>query len=87
MTMFFFVFQLDELHQNVEVHPVHVPTAQLIRAIPAASQLLFPVPNDAADDIDNIVVDSYHHLDTIDRGADNYCHQGRIRRLRKYILM
>jgi len=76
--------RLDELHKNVEVHPVHVSAAELIRTIPTAGQLLLPVPDDAADDIDNLVVDSHHHFDTVNRRADNYRHQRRLRRLRMY---
>lgn len=73
---------LDELHKNVEVHPVHVPAAQLVRTISAAGQLLLPVLDDAADDIDNLVVDSNHHVHTVSRRADDYGHQRRLRRLR-----
>lgn len=79
-----FLSVLDELHKNVQVQPVDVPAAEFIRTIPATGQLLLPVPDDAADDIDHLVVDSHHHVDTAHRRADHHCHQRRLRRLRTY---
>lgn len=75
---------LDELHKNVQVQPVDVSAAEFIRTISATGQLLLSVPDDAADDIDHLVVDSHHHVDTAYRRADHHCHQRRLRRLRTY---
>lgn len=76
---------LDKLHKNIEVHFVDVSATEFIRTISAASQFLLPMPNDAADDIDYIIIDTYHHFDTTDRRANNHCHQRRLRRLCTYI--
>lgn len=80
----FFFFLLDELHKNVQVHTVDVSAAESIRTVSATGQLLLPVPDDAADDIDHLVVDPHHHVDTADRRADHHCHQRCLRRLRTY---
>lgn len=71
----------DELHKNIEVHPVDVSTAEFVRTVSTAGQFLLPVPDDAADDIGYIVIDSYYYIDTVSWRADDYCHQRCLRRL------
>lgn len=78
---FLFCFFLDELHKNIEVLSIDVFAAEFIRTISAASQFLLPVPYDAADDINNLIVDAHHHFDTISRCSNNHCHQRCLRRL------
>lgn len=72
---------LDKLHKNIEVHVVDVPATEFIRTISTTSQFLLPVPNDAANDIDYIIIDTHHYFDTTDRRVNNICHQRRLRRL------
>ncbi|KAE9539806.1 hypothetical protein AGLY_005058 [Aphis glycines] len=72
-----------KLHKNIEVHLVDVPATEFIRTISTTSQFLLPVPNDAANDIDYIIIDTHHYFDTTDRRVNNICHQRRLRRLSK----
>lgn len=74
----------DELHKNIEVHPANVLAIEFIRTIPTASQFLLLVSHDAADDIDNLVVDTHHDFDSVGRRANDHCHQRCVRRLRTY---
>lgn len=77
-------FFLDELHKNIEVFPIDVPAAEFVRTISAAGQFLLSVSHDAADDIDNFIIDPHHYFDTVSRCVNNHCHQRRLRRLRTY---
>lgn len=51
----------EQLHQNFKILYNNVPAAELAGAIPAAGQLLFPVPAGAAADPGHLVADSYYH--------------------------
>lgn len=76
--IFFFA---DKLYKNIKVLPVNFPAAESLRTISAASQFLLPVSYDAADDIDNFIVNSNYHVDTISWRANYNCHQRCLRRL------
>lgn len=83
----FLDISLDKLHKNIEVHLVDVPASEFIRTISEASKFLLPVPNDAADDFDYIIIDTHYHFDTTGWSVNHQCHQRRLRRLCMYGLV
>lgn len=71
----------EQLHQDVQVLGGDVSAAEPAGAVPAARQLLLPVPAGAAADPGHILADAHHHGHTADRGASPHSCQGRLRRL------
>jgi len=87
MIVYFLDISLDKLHKNIEVQLVDVSASEFIRTISEASQFLLPMPNDAADDFDYIIIDTHYHFDTIGWSANDHCHQRCLRRLCMYGLV
>lgn len=69
----------EQLHQNFQVHGADVSASEPLRAVPAARQLLFPVPAGAAADPGHLVADMDHHRGAAYRCAAAHRHQGRLR--------
>lgn len=76
----------EQLHQDVQVQRGDVPAAEPARAVPAARQLLLPVPAGAAAHPGHLLADADHHRHPahwrtrLDRG------QRRLRRFRKFTI-
>lgn len=71
----------EQLHQDVEVLDHHVPATEPAGAVPAARELLLPVPAGAAADPGHLLAHADHHRHPTHRGARPHCRQGRLRRL------
>lgn len=71
----------EQLHQDVQVQLADVPALEPVRAVPAAGQLLLPVPAGSADDPGHLLSDTHHHGRAAAHGPGADGRQGRLRRL------